>query len=210
MMVTTVDVKGISIEEQEALREILSDVKVSIDKLARAAKRWVAMSEQARAKIVEQTNPSLREFWVKLEKVGSGLLHPQLATVGGNAARLLGKLPLEEQERYLRERVPVVFAKGRGWDTRMVDVAVMSEDQRKQVFRVAADGTVTVREPEAQKVWLSEKAARDILINEAKEQLQKVERQGWRVERGRVWIKPGALESGLTKKQVLQILKDME
>ena len=121
----------------------------------------------------------------------------------------MGKLSLPEQERYLRELVPVVVVKGRGWDVRQVDVAEMSEEQRKQVFKMSSDGVVTVREVEAQKVWLADKAAREIMISEAAESLRKVERQGWRVEKGRVWVKPAAVEAGLTKKQVQQMLKDL-
>ena len=204
-----VEVTGITADQQAVLAEILSDIKLSIDRLARAAKRWVELPEKARRRIIDQTNPSYRDFWAKLDRVGRGELHPQLATVGGTAARLLGKLSLPEQERYLRELVPVVVVKGRGWDVRQVDVAEMSEEQRKQVFKMSSDGVVTVREVEAQKVWLADKAAREIMISEAAESLRKVERQGWRVEKGRVWVKPAAVEAGLTKKQVQQMLKDL-
>lgn len=205
-----VEVTGITADQQAVLAEILSDIKVSIDRLARAAKRWVELPEKARKRIVDQTNPSYRDFWGKLERVGRGELHPQLATVGGAAARFLGKLSLPEQERYLRELVPVVQVKGRGWDVRQVDVAEMSEEQRKQVFKLSSDGVVTVREVEAQKVWLADKAARDLLISSAAETLRKVERQGWRVEKGRCYPKPAASEKGFTKGQVEKMLKDME
>ena len=202
-------VTGITREQQDILAEILSDVKQSIDRLARAARRWVELPPKAREKIVEQSPPSFREFWSRLQKVGEGELHPALATIGGTAARLLGKLPLPEQDRYLRELIPVVVHRGRGWDVRLIDVAEMSDEQRRQVFKVAPDGTVTIRDEEQQKAWLAERAAREMLASQAAERRTKIERNGWKVERGRVWIKPAALEAGLTKKQLLQILRDL-
>lgn len=205
----TVEVSGISADQREQLAAILKDVRTSVDRLARAAKRWMDLPEKARTKIVEQTNPSFREFWRKLELVGEGTLHPQLATVGGSAARLLGKLPLEQQDHYLRNLVPVVVPAGKRWDVRLIDVAIMSEDQRKQVFKVTNAG-VEVRDEAQQKVWLSDRAARALIQEHALEAVKKVDRTGWKVERGRVWVKPQATENGLTKKQVLQILKDLE
>lgn len=161
-----VDVTGLTPTQRETLANILSDVKSSIDKLAKAARAWVELPEGARRKIIDQTNPSLRDFWAKLSAVGNGALHPQLAAVGGRAAALLGKLPIEEQEKYVTELIPVAVVKGRGYDQRLVDVAEMSEDQRRQVFRVA-EGVVAVRDFEQQKHYLAEKVARQMVIDAA-------------------------------------------
>ncbi len=209
-MMPSIEVTGLTAEQRTALDEILRDVQSSVDRLARAAKRWVELSPKAREKIVEQTNPSFREFWMRLEAVGAGLLHPQLATVGGTAARLLGRLPLEEQDRYLRELLPVVIHKGRGWDIRLVDVSALSEEQRKQVFKLTSSGSVTVREVEAQKVWLADRAAKRLAESAAGETVTRVERAGWIVERGRVWVKPGLVESGISRKQLEKMLADLE
>ena len=203
------EITGLSGEHRAALDEILRDLQTSVDRLAKAARRWVELPEKVRARIVEQTNPSFREFWRRLEAVGSGALHPQLATVGGTAARLLGKLPLAEQGRYLSERIPVVVARGRGWDVRLVDVAEMSEDQRKQVFKLASDGSVTLRTEEGQKQWLAERAAKRLLERQAGEALKRVERAGWIVERGRVFPKPHLVEAGLTPAQLAKMLTDL-
>jgi hypothetical protein len=204
------EVTGLTAEQRTALDEILRDVQTSVDRLARAAKRWVELPPRAREKIIEQTNPSFCEFWKRLESVGSGVLHPQLATVGGTAARLLGRLPLEEQDRYLRELLPVVVTKGRGWDVRLVDVAELTEDQRKQVFKLASDGGVTVREVEAQKVWVADRIAKRLVEASGGEELTRVERSGWRVERGRVWVKPSLVEGGITRKQLERMLADLK
>ncbi len=209
-LAATNDVTGLSAEHRAALDEIMRDVQSSVERLARAARRWVELPEKVRARIVEQTNPSFREFWRRLEAVGLGTLHPQLATVGGSAARLLGKLPLEEQGRYLVERLPVVVPRGRGWDVRLVDVAELTEDQRKQVFKLTPSGVVTVRSEEAQKQWLADRAARRLVEAAAAESLKSVERAGWRVERGRIWVKEALVEGGITRKQLERMLADLE
>lgn len=204
------EITGLTADQKETLAEIFREVQASVDRLARAARKWVDLPEKARARIVEQTNPAFREFWTRLEKVGLGTLHPQLATVGGTAARLLGKLPLDDQDRYLREMLPVVIHRGRGWDVRLVDVGALSEDQRKQVFKVAADGSVIVRDEEMQKAWLSEKAAKKVLEHAAGELMTKVERAGWRVEKGKLWVKPQLVENGISRRQLEKMLADLE
>lgn len=204
------EITGLTAEQRTILDEIMRDLQTSVDRLNRAAKKWIELPEKVRAKIIDQTNPSFREFWRRLEAVGSGTLHPQLATVGGLAARLLGRLPLEDQERYLSERLPVVVPRGRGWDLKLIDVADLTEDQRKQVFKVSSDGSVMLRGDEAQKEWLAARAAKRMVELQAGAVLKKVERTGWTVERGRVWPKPSLVESGITKAQLERMLSDLD
>lgn len=203
-----VEVTGLSRAEHELLASIMQDIKRGLDATLRAARTWLELPAKARAKIVEQTRPSLRDFWTKLERVGTGQLHPQLATVSGLAARYLGKLGIQEQERFLRDGIPVV-SPSRGRDVRLVDVVLMSEDQRKQVFKVAGDG-VAVRSVEEQKHWLADQAARRVLRDEAKSTLKKVDRVGWSVEKGRVFVKPGRVKEGLTRRDLETMLRDLE
>jgi hypothetical protein len=203
-----VEVTGLSKAEHELLNSIMADIKRGLDATMRAARTWLALSEKARARIVEQTRPSLRDFWTKLERVGAGELHPQLATVSGVAARYLGKVSLAEQELYLRDGIPVVLAT-RSRDVRLVDVVMMSEEQRKQVFKVAGAGWA-VRTVEEQKHWLADQAARRLLRQEAKSTLKKVDRVGWSVERGRVFVKAGRVKEGLTKRDLETMLRDLE
>jgi len=204
-----VEVTGLSRPEHDVLLEIMADIKRSLDGIRRAAARWVELPERARAKIVEQTRPSLRDFWAKLERVGVGALHPQLATVSGLAARYLGKLDIGEQERFLREGLPVVEVKRGRYDTRLMDVVLMSEEQRKQVFKVAGQGCA-VRTVEEQQVWLADQAAKRLLRQEAADRLKKVDRVGWSVAGGRVFVKPARVESGLTLRDLETMLKDLK
>lgn len=205
----TVEVEGISKREREVLEEILNDARLSAERLALAARKWVGLSEETRAAIVAQTNPSLRDFWAKLTRVGDGLLHPQLVMIGGKAASYLGKLPINEQDRYLRERVPVVVRRGRGFDVKLVDVAEMSEDQRRQVFKVSDSGEVAVRDEEAQKSYFANRAAQLVVEQARLDGMKKVERVGWRVEGGRVWVKEEKVEGGLTRRDLVTMLRDL-
>ena len=204
-----VEVTGLSRPEQEVLVEIMADIKRSLDGIRKAAARWVELPEKARAKIVEQTRPSLRDFWAKLERVGAGALHPQLATVSGLAARYLGKLGIEEQERFLRDGIPVVEVKRGKYDARLLDVVMMSEEQRKQVFR-ASGQSVAVRTEEEQRVWLADQAAKRLLRQEAADRLKKVDRVGWSVQGGKVFVKAARVESGLTLRDLETMLKDLK
>jgi hypothetical protein len=203
------EIEGISKAERDVLSDILNDARLSAERLAKAAAKWVGLSEATRAKVIAQCNPSLRDFWGRLSRVGEGLLHPQLVMIGGKAASCLGKLPLEDQERYLRERVPVVIRRGRGFDVRLIDVAEMTEDQRRQVFKVSDSGAVAVRDEEAQKAYFSNRAAQLIVERERSAVMTKIERAGWRVEGGKVWVKPDKVESGLTRRDVVTMLRDL-
>jgi len=203
------EIEGISKAERDVLSDILNDARLSAERLAKAATKWVGLSEATRAKVIAQCNPSLRDFWGRLSRVGEGLLHPQLVMIGGKAASCLGKLPLEDQERYLRERVPVVIRRGRGFDVRLIDVAEMTEDQRRQVFKVSDSGAVAVRDEEAQKAYFSNRAAQLIVERERSAVMTKIERAGWRVEGGKVWVKPDKVESGLTRRDVVTMLRDL-
>lgn len=204
-----VEIEGITRAEREVLADILNDARLSAERLAKAAGKWVGLAEETREKIVAQSNPSLRDFWARLTRVGEGLLHPQLVMVGGKAASCLGKLPLEDQERYLRERLPVVIRRGRGFDVRLVDVAEMNDEQRRQVFKVSDNGAVAVRDEEAQKAYFANRAAQLLVEREKADAMKKVERVGWRVEGGKVWVKPDKVESGLTRRDVVTMLRDL-
>lgn len=204
-----VEIEGITRAEREVLADILNDARLSAERLAKAAGKWVGLAEETREKIVAQSNPSLRDFWARLTRVGVGLLHPQLVMIGGKAAACLGKLPLDDQERYLRERVPVVIRRGRGFDVRLVDVAEMTDEQRRQVFKVSDSGAVAVRDEEAQKAYFANRAAQLLVEREKADAMKKVERVGWRVEGGKVWVKPDKVESGLTRRDVVTMLRDL-
>ena len=206
----TLDVDGLSPAEREALVDIMNDVKLSAEKLQSAARRWVELSLETRAKVRKHSNPSLREFWVRLERVGEGALHPQVVMIGGKAGSILGKLPIEDQARYLSEGVDVVVRKGRGWDVRKLHVGELNESQRRQVFKEDDQGGVVVRDREMQEIYMARRAAAELVSRERADALKKVDRKGWRVEGGRVYVKPDAAKNGLRMTDLLLMVRDLK
>jgi ribosomal protein S11 len=85
----------------------------------------------------------------------------------------------------------------------------MTEDQRRQVFKVADSGAVTVRDDEAQKAYFANRAAQMLVEQERQDGMKKVERVGWRVEAGKVWLKEEKVESGITRRDLLTMLRDL-
>lgn len=205
------EVRGLSQDDRAILAEILNDLAKAVEGIRRAALKWVALSGAARRRILAETPPTWRFYLQKLQRVGEGTLHPQLYHAAGLAARYLGRLPLPEQERYLRERIPVVTLDGRGrTDERLMDVEEMDDGERQQVFKTAGD-TVVVRTPEEQRAWLEERARRKAEA-EARHigDVDVVRRPGrWRVERGHIYVEPEKAKSGLTLRDVRTMLKDL-
>lgn len=80
----------------------------------------------------------------KLEEIGRRRLHPMLALGGGSGCSALAKLPMSQQERYLKEPVPVVVHTAQGkTDILQVRVQDMTPEQARQVFdkdRVRTEG----------------------------------------------------------------------
>lgn len=88
-------------------------------------------------------------------------------------------------------------------------VAEMSEDQRRQVFKVSDSGDVAVRDEEAQKAYFANRAAQLVVEQSRLDGLKKVERVGWKVEAGKVWVKEEKVETGLTRRDLVTMLRDL-
>lgn len=209
-----VDASEFSPADLASLDGILRDLKGAQDKIAAAARKWVALDAGLRRRVIEATPPSVRDIWDRLDRVGSGSLHPLLATAQGLAARYLGRLPLQEQEHYLRERIPVAIVANGALDVLAVDVQAMSSAQRMQVF-AAAGGSLKVRDVAEQRAWLAakerdaaEKAARD-LAREVGSAV--IERKGrWTVRGGRAYVDAAKVEHGLTQRDAVELLRDLQ
>lgn len=194
--------------EQESLDDILKDLKGAYTRIAAAGKKWVAMDEDLRRRVINATPAGMRDLWDRLERVGLGTLHPQLATAQGVAARYLGRLPLADQEHYLRERIPTVILADGKRDVLNIDVAAMSTEQRKQVF-VAAGNAVRVRSLAEQRAYLADVEQRKTRKAEKSEMLR-IDRPGrWEARDGKVFPAPEKMETGLTRRDLLEMLKDL-
>jgi hypothetical protein len=92
------------------------------------------------------------------ERIGRGLLLPALALESGSGPKMLRNLPLSQQERFMKEPVPlVVHTKDGKTDTLLVHVKDMTKEQAQQAF--ANDHIRTLGEQKAVMIQRDSKAA---------------------------------------------------
>jgi hypothetical protein len=203
------DLRKIPAADREALNDILADLQASVERIQSAAARWVTLPEDTRARVVAATPPAMRDLWQRLDKVGGGTLHPQLATAAGLAARYLSRLPLEEQEHYLTQLIPVVVERGGRLLVDKMDVQRMSDFHRQQVFD-AGGHTTRVRSAAEQRAWLEARSALQEADATEEEAHLAVDRPGrWRVEGDRAYIDRRKAEAGITLREALQMVRDL-
>jgi hypothetical protein len=203
-------IRGVSAEDRQTVLEILADLTNVAERIKRASVKWIALPDRTRARVLEAVSPTAKTFLDRLTKVGEGTLHPMLYNSVGKASHYLGKLPLPEQDLYLRERIPVAVLNGGKADMLNVDIEDMTPNQRKQVFKVHGD-VVTVRSIAEQRAWLADQEQRRQRIeDEELNALTVINRPGrWKIEKGKVWLDTDKLETGLTKRDIAQMLRDL-
>ena len=206
----SLDLRGVSRADTEVVAEILRDLKSASDRVVKAARKWVELPEETRTAVVEGSPRTLRDVWARLDRIGTGAMHPLLWSMHGHAANLLAKLPMDQQEKFLAEKVPVavVSASGRA-DIHRIAIEDMGAETRLQVFAVRGN-QVTVRTVAEQRAWLVEKSRKEALAAERESQVTRIERPGrWVVEKGRVFPDAARVESGFTLADVLKMVKDL-
>jgi hypothetical protein len=205
------EIEGITRSEREAFSQILTDLQGAAESIARAGGRWVGLSKPTRTRILKEVPSTWRTFLNRLSLVGEGHLHPQLYSASSIAARYLGRLPMPEQTRFLRELIPTVVVRENGRrDVRNLDVEDMSDGTRRQVFAKVGD-TVVVRGIPEQNAYL------DLLERRRTRQEEQelgnvdiINRPGrWKIEQGKVYVTKEKAAGGLTLRDVKQILKDL-
>lgn len=204
-------VKGITPADRAAIQAVFADLAGAADSILRAARRWVALAEDVRERVTKELPAYMVPFMNRLARVGSGTLHPQLYAVGGRAAITLGRLPIEQQDLYLTERIPVAIVKADGRpDVRRMDVADMGHAEYMQVFERHPDRSVTVRTVAQQRAWLADRAAKESAARVAGRTV-KINRAGkWKVMGTRVYVDDVKVRTGLTRQDLLLMLKDTE
>ena len=205
----TLDLRGVSQEHRDLLNGVFDDLSRSMSGVMSAARKWVRLPEDVREKVREGAPEMWKRFLTKLQRVGEGTLHPQLYALSGTAASTLGKLPVNEQEKWLTERIPVALADG---DTRRVDVSEMTAEQRRQVFGRDENGEFFVRNLAQQRGWQADEAkAKNAKQAAAKMAGAVITRAGrWRVEAGRLWLDAALFKEGMTRAHLVAMLKDLE
>jgi hypothetical protein len=210
IIVPDFELKGLSAEDRAVLSQIFAGLSGAANSILEAGQLWIGLRESVREKVLNNVPPTWRKFLARLERVGQGTLHPMLYSAASNASTWLAKMPIDDQDRFLRERIPVAIKRGGKWDIKNLDVEEMSEEQRKQVFKTV-ESVVIVRSIEEQQAYAAEQEKRKER-QEAAElgNLTVINRPGrWKVEKGRVWPDKIKLTDGLTKRDLTQMLKDL-
>jgi hypothetical protein len=201
--------RGISLDDKKTLSEILTDLSGAADRIRRAGTKWVGLSEKTRDKVLENIPATWKGFFYRLQLVGEGRLHPHLYSATGAPARYLGRLPIDDQDKYIRELIPVAVLRGRTPDILRIDVEEMSKNQQQQVFKVSGE-VVQIRSIPEQRAWMAEQERKAAKQEDSELGLTDINRAGrWRVSKGRVYIDPDKVASGLTRKDVALILRDL-
>lgn len=205
----TFDLRGVDAVHVEAVTDILREIKGATDRIAKAARKWVALPEEVQAMVREGTPMALRDVWTRLERIGNGELHPLLYQAYGHGVNLLGRLPLEDQEKYLTEKLPVVIDRGGVRDNQRMAVQDLGPMLRLQVFAVSGR-SVKVRTLAEQRAWLIEQGRKaDERARKASKTVS-IDRPGrWRVEDGRVHVDASLVARGLTLRDLLAMAKDV-
>ncbi|MDB6137191.1 MAG: hypothetical protein JWO94_263 [Verrucomicrobiaceae bacterium] len=206
----TIDYRGIPTDERAVLSSIFEDIAGAAAQIQRAAGRWVRLSEETRAKVLKVVPGYAAQFLERLQRVGEGSLHPQLYAVNGHAANALGKLPMELQEKFLSERIPVAITKDGAADILRMDIAAMSAEQYRQVFARKKEGVFVMRTVPEQRAWLKQQASQASAkrLTEGAKVITRIGR--WVVKGGRAYVEPAKVKTGLTRADVVQLIKDMQ
>lgn len=204
--------------------EILKHVGTGLDASRRASEAFRAglrLLDQASANIAEAGEyfatidalewdglvtaapPTMRRTLNYVRAVGQGIMIPQLATESGEGAGRLRSMPLELQRQLYFEPVEMFKAGATGRHAKYLRHATeMTSDEVAQAFERSGRGW-KLRSYDEQRAWL---AGQD-----ATEEPHGVDRPGrWAVRNGRVYLAPAFVSKGLTRKQLENILHDME
>lgn len=92
---------------------------------------------------------TVRQF----ERIGRGHIEPRLLLSNTPGSRRLLGLPIEQQQRFLKDPVPVLIKTDAGWETLKTPIDNLTAFQASQVF-----GDRKVRTEAEQRAWLESKA----------------------------------------------------
>lgn len=204
------DLRGLKPAERELVAQIINDLTGAARAIQRAGERWASLSPETRKRVFEELPPTWKTWFNRLTLVGEHKLHPQLYNHGGRAGRLLGRLPYEDQERFLSSRIPVLIVKNRRQDVKHLDVEELTEEQSKLVFKREGD-TVIVRTVEMQKAYLEDQERRQRLAEERSAgNLTKISRPGrWKVLGDKLYPDEARVEGGYSVKDIKLMLRDL-
>lgn len=203
-----INLSGLNRAEITLANKVMEHLSGAIDCVAKAAEAWIQMQPETQLRFIDSTPSSMRHVWERLDAVGRGTLAPQLVLMNGRGPMHLAKLPVDQQEQYLAEKIPVLI------DNKMHELAVteLSGRQVKQVFSVRGK-KVSVRSIPKQRAWLKRQEQIE-LKNQSDDarhaSRKKIVRDGkWRAERGKVYFNDDFASKGITATDLRAALRDL-
>lgn len=198
----------LSPDGQKIARQFLAEM-AKVGKSIRAmGKLLTEMDETDREKFAAAFPASQREVIGRILLVGMNQMAPEVAMIGGVAGKRLAALPVKDQERYVKELIPVAIREPDGTrNHRMMDPTTMGSATTKQVFR-AAGTFCEVRSLEEQWAYIEEqeRAAR---AKAHRRPSSIVDRADYRIEGGKFYPKGHLIEEGATARILRKALADM-
>lgn len=135
--------------------QFITLIQEGIEKWKQAGECLVVMLEHnpgIKRKLLEDYTFLSPGILSKLEDVGRGNLLPQLLLSDSYQFRKARELPVSEQRKAVDGCIPMVIAKGDGFDVLEVDFKALSHDQAQQVF-----GDSHIRSEQEQRLYLEQK-----------------------------------------------------
>ena len=198
---------GISRSVRDRFAQGLVLLDAASANVVEAGKLFASIDEHVWRDLLEDAPIPMRRTLSYVRDVGEGTMIPQLATAAGEAVQKLRALSLEDQSRLWMEPVEM-FAPGRvGRAAKYLRyVTEMNTEETKRAFARNGSRSWRLRSYDEQKAWETEQANR-----EEPEVLHGVDRPGrWAVRNGRAYLAASKANNGLSKRDVEQLMKDLE
>ncbi|NDE15362.1 hypothetical protein EBZ80_10570 [bacterium] len=192
-------------EDRERAARILTAMTAVAKKVVEIGRDLAAMNEANAEAFIEQFPASARRLLRNCLRVGRGEMVPELVLKTDHAASMLAKLPIDQQKRWTSELIPVLVERDGKDDVLPMDVLDMGLDVRRQVF--GPDG---VRDIAAQKAWKLQEERRRRQREEDDSHRDVLTRPGrWTIKAGKCFLDPAKVETGLTRRDAMQIQRDL-
>lgn len=185
------------------------DVKEAFELIDRCRKTWLEAGKIIAKRMdedkgfadrfSEQTGIAI-DIVIGFQRVGQGKVLPQLLLMNKGGTNCLRRMPIEVQEKYLNEPLPVVIKKGDSYDVLPVAVTDLTRDQVEQVFN--GEG---VRSEGAQRAWLADWERKELIkVKAVKAQMP------WYIQKGICVFPPSPSPQKFTLEQILRIAVEMQ
>lgn len=192
---------------QEAFRDGLRLLDAAAANIEEAGRLFASIADDEWSSLIGEAPAPMRRTLGNVREVGFGRMIPQLATASGEAVQRLRSLPPDEQLRLWSNPVEMFRPGAVGRHAKYMRYATeMAPDEVRRAFEKNGSGW-RVRSYDEQRAWVTETAAK----GDDELPAHGVDRPGrWAVRNGRVYLARQKVETGLTRRDVEGILRDLE